>query len=38
MWSWTNTINPSLMKKSMTLNKKDKKSNGGRRKKDCIIS
>jgi len=34
----TNTINPTLMKKSMTLNKKDKKSNNGRRKKDCIIS
>ncbi|UJR13895.1 hypothetical protein I4U23_000902 [Adineta vaga] len=33
-----NTINPTLTKKSMTLNKKDKKSNGGRRKKDCIIS
>jgi hypothetical protein len=33
-----NTINPTLMKKSMTLNRKDKKSNGGRRKKDCIIS
>jgi hypothetical protein len=30
-----NPINPSLMKKSMTLNKKEKK---GRRKKDCIIS
>jgi len=34
----TNTINPTLMKKSMTLNKKTKKSNEGRRKKDCIIS
>ncbi|CAF2590955.1 unnamed protein product [Rotaria sp. Silwood2] len=34
----TNTINPALMKKSTTLNKNDKKSNGGRRKKDCIIS
>jgi hypothetical protein len=33
-----NTINPSLMKKSMTLNKKEKKSKEGRRKKDCIIS
>jgi hypothetical protein len=33
-----NTINPGLMKKSATLNKKDKKSNGGPRKKDCIIS
>ncbi len=33
-----NTINPALMKKSAALNKKDKKSNGGRRKKDCIIS
>lgn len=30
--------NPVLMKKPMTLNKKDKKSNDGRRKKDCIIS
>lgn len=34
----TNTINPALMKKSTTLNKKDKNSNGNRRKKDCIIS
>ena len=34
----SNTINPALMKKSMTLNKKEKKSTGGRRKKDCIIS
>ncbi|CAF1136286.1 unnamed protein product [Rotaria sordida] len=34
----TNTINSTLMKKTMTLNKKDKKSNGNRRKKDCIIS
>jgi hypothetical protein len=34
----TNTINPTLMKKSTTLNKKEKKSTGGRRKKDCIIS
>ena len=35
----SNTINPSLMKKTMTLNKKEKKStSGGRRKKDCIIS
>jgi hypothetical protein len=33
-----NTINPALMKKSTTLNKKDKKSNAGRRRKDCIIS
>jgi hypothetical protein len=33
-----NSINPALMKKPTTLNKKDKKSNGGRRKKDCIIS
>ncbi|CAF1238783.1 unnamed protein product [Rotaria magnacalcarata] len=33
-----NTINPTLMKKSTTLNKKDKKSNEVRRKKDCIIS
>jgi hypothetical protein len=34
----TNTINPTLMKKSMTSSKKDKKSNNGRRKRDCIIS
>jgi hypothetical protein len=35
-----NTINPALMKKQppTILNKKDKKSNEGRRKKDCIIS
>ncbi|CAF1502059.1 unnamed protein product [Adineta steineri] len=33
-----NTINPNLMKKSMTLSKKEKKTNSGRRKKDCIIS
>jgi hypothetical protein len=34
-----NTINPSLMKKPMTSNKKEKKSNTeGRRKKECIIS
>jgi len=33
-----NTINPSLMKKSSTLNKNTKKSNEGRRKRDCIIS
>lgn len=30
--------NPSLMKKSMTLDKREKKSTTGRRKKDCIIS
>ena len=34
----TNAVNPTLMKKPMTLNKKDKKSNGNRKKKDCIIS
>jgi hypothetical protein len=34
----TNTINSTLIKKSMTLNKKEKKSNGERRKKECIIS
>ncbi|CAF1314709.1 unnamed protein product [Rotaria sordida] len=33
-----NTINPALMKKPMIINKKDNKSNSGRRKKDCIIS
>jgi len=33
-----NTINPALMKKTGILNKKDKKSNSGRRRKDCIIS
>ncbi|CAF2479428.1 unnamed protein product [Rotaria sp. Silwood2] len=33
-----NKINPALMKKPSIFNKKDNKSNSGRRKKDCIIS
>ena len=33
-----NKVNPTLMKKTMVSNKKDKKSSNGRRRKDCIIS
>ncbi|CAF3092478.1 unnamed protein product [Rotaria socialis] len=33
-----NTVNPVLMKKPTTPSKKNKKSNSGQRKRDCIIS